>query len=307
VTDTITTQTGTGASTAMVAAPLMVTTQNINAIAGSAFNGAVATVTGAAQASDLTVSIDWGDGSTSSQATVSGSGPFTVTGTHTYAQAGSFSLKITVTDSANGQKATASATATVAASLTLTGQNITATEGSSFTGVMASGTATAISGPLSASISWGDGQTSTGTVTSSASGTFTVNGSHTYAEEGTYSITTTVADAGGHSATGTGAAIVADAGLSVTKLAGGATKNGLAALAAVFTDADPAGTVTDYTATINWGDGTTSAGTIRTNPSGSGFTAVGAHTYGKHGTFTVTVMINDAGGSSVTKTLTITV
>ena len=40
---------------------------------------------------------------------------------------------------------------------------------------------------------------------------------------------------------------------------------------ATFTDTDPNGTATDYTATIDWGDGTTSAGTIvskGTSPNG---------------------------------------
>ena len=44
----------------------------------------------------------------------------------------------------------------------------------------------------SASINWGDGNTSAGTITfDSGTGIFTVSGSNTYAEEGGYSITAT--------------------------------------------------------------------------------------------------------------------
>jgi hypothetical protein len=37
---------------------------------------------------------------------------------------------------------------------------------------------------------------------------------------------------------------------------------------AIFTDADSNGTATDYQATIAWGDGTTSSGTIQADPNG---------------------------------------
>jgi hypothetical protein len=68
---------------------------------------------------------------------------------------------------------------------------------------------------------------------------------------------------------------------------------------ASFSDADPAGTASDYTATIHWGDGATSAGTI-----GGHFTVTGTHTYASTGTKTVSVTITDAGGASATATST---
>ena len=67
-------------------------------------------------------------------------------------------------------------------SLSLNGTNVNATEGSTFTGAVASGTYSG-SGTLSASIDWGDGTSpSTGTVNQSGS-SFTVSGSHTYAKK----------------------------------------------------------------------------------------------------------------------------
>jgi hypothetical protein len=65
---------------------------------------------------------------------------------------------------------------------------------------------------------------------------------------------------------------------------------------ASFSDADPGGTVSDYSATIEWGDGTTSAGTVGT--SGSGFTVSGSHTYQEDGNYPVVVHIGDVGGST---------
>jgi hypothetical protein len=65
---------------------------------------------------------------------------------------------------------------------------------------------------------------------------------------------------------------------------------------ATFTDADPKGTVSDYAATIDWGDGTSSAGAVGT--SGSGFTVGGSHTYQEDGNYPVIVHIGDVGGST---------
>src|SRR5262249_56435872 len=55
-----------------------------------------------------------------------------------------------------------------------------------------------------------------------------------------------------------------------------------ASLVATFTDADPLGTATDYTATITWGDGSTTSGTITST--GSVFSVSGTHTYAEEGT-----------------------
>jgi N-acetylneuraminic acid mutarotase len=63
-----------------------------------------------------------------------------------------------------------------------------------------------------------------------------------------------------------------------------------------FVDADPTGMASDYTASIAWGDGTTSAGTITLNPTG-GFNIVGSHTYTEEGPFTIDLTATDKGGA----------
>jgi hypothetical protein len=67
---------------------------------------------------------------------------------------------------------------------------------------------------------------------------------------------------------------------------------------ATFSDADPNANANDYTATINWGDGSLTNGTIAANSKG-GFDVSGTHTYKFPGAFPVNVDVMDFGGSSV--------
>jgi hypothetical protein len=53
----------------------------------------------------------------------------------------------------------------------------------------------------------------------------------------------------------------------------------------------------DYTATINWGDSTSSAGTIGPGTGSGPYTVTGTHTYSATGPFTITTTIKDVGGS----------
>src|SRR5271166_4889754 len=68
---------------------------------------------------------------------------------------------------------------------------------------------------------------------------------------------------------------------------------------ASFTDTDPSQPVSDYSATIDWGDGTASSGTIVAGPSG-GFEVFGAHTYAEEGSYIPDVTIVDTDGASTT-------
>lgn len=282
--------------------------KTISATEGSPFSGAVATFTDPDQnavAAEYTATIDWGDGTTT-PGTVTGpnGGPFTVSGTHTYADEGSYSITVVITDADTpSNQATAHSTANVAdAALTAGTLTVTGgTEGSapataSFTFTDANSAATA--GDFSATIDWGDGTTTTGTV-AGAGGAFTVTGSHTYAEEGTYTVKVTVTDDGGSTTSATGTAKVADAALSATCGTTTISSQSFSGAVATFTDANSGATAADFTATINWGDGATTAGTI--SGSGSGpYSVNGSHTYSSAGLFTVTVSITDDGGSTAT-------
>ncbi|MBV9126184.1 MAG: HYR domain-containing protein, partial [Planctomycetes bacterium] len=185
--------------------------------------------------------------------------------------------------------------------------NVIASEGSAFSGVVATGSAYGASNPLTATIDWGDGTTSTVSVTPNADGSYSVPGSHTYAEEGSYTLSVSIKDSGSLSATGKGTAQVSDAALSLTHFVAGPLPHRSAGVAATFTDADPAGTISDYTATITWGDGSTSTVKVVKNPVGQGFALAGLHSYAGAGTYSVTLTVTDQGGSQVSKIITIIV
>jgi len=65
-----------------------------------------------------------------------------------------------------------------------------------------------------------------------------------------------------------------------------------------FSDANPGATVADFTATIQWGDGSSSPGVV-SGSTGGPFTVSGSHLYAEEGSYTIAVAVTDAGGSTV--------
>ncbi len=152
-------------------------------------------------------------------------------------------------------------------------------------------------GATSATITWGDGTAaSAGAVDSLGQ----VTGTHTYAEEGIYHAQISWKNSDGASETTPFDVKVADAPLTASPVnftaVAGTSFNGSVA---TFTDANPGGQASDFTASIAWGDGTQSAGKVTSSPSG-GFIVTGTHTYASTGGFKTTVTINDVGGASAT-------
>ncbi len=99
---------------------------------------------------------------------------------------------------------------------------------------------------------------------------------------------------------------------SVAAAAAFANRHRQAAAGVTFTDADPAGNLSQYAGSINWGDGTTT--TIPKShfiaiPArlGGGFAAGDVHTYAHGGTYTVTITINDSGGAFTSASTTLKV
>jgi hypothetical protein len=189
-----------------------------------------------------------------------------------------------------------------ATTVTLTGTPVSAVEGQSFAGPVASFTDTngsSTAGEFSATIDWGDGVVDTGTVSGPGGGPYTVTGTHTYAEEGTDTVKTSITDslnfANDVSATST--ATVSDAAISASCAVPTVSLQSFSGPVATLTDTNPGAPASDFTATIDWGDSSTSAGTV-TGPSGGPFTVSGTHTYATTGVFTVTASIVDDGGST---------
>ncbi len=188
---------------------------------------------------------------------------------------------------------------------------------------------------FTATIKWGDGTTTQGTVvleptriiplgrgalqggiqsnlaggsglgggTVSLPGGFEVLGTHTYKHFGDFTISTTVTSRTGGQQLFVSKAHIQDAPLLPLAIAPFQAVEGVAmpqTQVAAFTDTNPFGVLTDHSAVINWGDGTTSAGVVKA-VNGVGPLAkqtdhlivVGSHTYAEAGPFTVTVTIQD--------------
>jgi hypothetical protein len=146
-------------------------------------------------------------------------------------------------------------------------------------------------GPWRVVVGWGDGTSHT-VFNLSATGSL---GSqrHTYAEEGSYTITVIVTDTSdGKSGSASFQVAVSDPAVvgtaaSVTSTAGGS----FSATVATFTDPGGAEALTDYSATINWGDGSASAAGTITFSNGV-FMVSGNHIYAAAGSYTITCTIN---------------
>lgn len=192
---------------------------------------------------------------------------------------------------------------------------ISAVEGQPVSGVVASFSdpdPTATPSEYAASIDWGDG---TGTTTGTIAG-WSVSGWHVYLEEGTYVATVTIRDldtaTNGALAAGTVVlpmATVADAPLSATGRVL-YSMNPFAGVVGSFTDANTYGTVADITATVDWGDGSTSAGRVTMEsltPGGPLFEVNGNHAYAALGPYTIHTRVCDDGGACADATSTILV
>jgi uncharacterized repeat protein (TIGR01451 family) len=162
---------------------------------------------------------------------------------------------------------------------------------------------------FSATITWGDGSTSPGTVSVLSGTTFKVTGGHTYADEAA-GLTFRVQISGVSSANVSGTVAVADAPLS-----GGAVtitpveRVAFSGTVATFRDANPQGRASDFGATIDWGDGTAldSNSAVIVPDGQGGFTVAGRHTFATSGSYTMHVTIRDVGGSTATANSTATV
>jgi hypothetical protein len=251
-----------------------------------------------ASLSDYTATINWGDGSGTQTATVSdtGNGLFTVSGSHAYAQNGTDTATITVTD-VDGSTATATSTVVVGQLYAGIQSNLTV---ASFTDTNTSAPASS----FTATINWGDGNQSNGTVTG-GNGTYNVQGTHTYAQDssgGTYTVTVTVSDTGGDTLTSSSTVAVVrppmrlNAGNVETTLTGLSLSN---VQVAEFTEPDVSDGTGEFSATITWGDNSSSNGTIQELSPGL-FAVIGSHTYSVAGEYNASVAVSQGWNAMAT-------
>ncbi|OYV64624.1 MAG: hypothetical protein B7X07_05880 [Actinobacteria bacterium 21-64-8] len=229
----------------------------------------------------------------------SGSGADTVTAAASFYN--NFSGQLTVHGAANTLSVHAIPAGTLAA-----------TEGSALSRALATfsdpkGAGTAAD--YTATIDWGDGSSATtASVTGpDASGLFTISGSHTYAEA---SATAETASVVVHRANAID--VTVSDGVSVAEATLGAQGTTIAAAVAArfaqtiatFSDADKSANISDYSATIDWGDHSslTTVSGSQLQAAGGGFNVPGSHTYADTGTFTIRVTVSDGGLASATAT-----
>ena len=298
-------------------AQLTATGDDFDAVENAPYVGRVATISESdptVAPDEYTATIDWGDGTPTSDGILTPDvDGFVVSGEHVYAEQGTYPVSVTIRRGELTTVATATATVTNPA-VVVTSTALSALEGAPFSGAVASFTdpggaepdAADPDGPLSkhyaATIDWGDGTVTAGTITSAA-GVFTVSGAHTWTEQGDYTVATTI-DHEGTVSDDTAIATVANQAVDVTTLTITGMEGAPLSLPVVtFTDpggpepdtAEPPTTIADhYTAVIDWGDGSPpSPGTI-TFADGV-FTVSGQHTYRRAGTYPVTVTVDHEG------------
>ncbi len=192
---------------------------------------------------------------------------------------------------------------------TTAGFTLNLTAGVAFTGVVAFYSTPVLDPPLHyfASINWGDGTITNGTLAYGSHGMdfgVNVSGTHTYAKAGTYKIVTSFFSGPINPASALPITLLAtinstaNVAAKSTNSPGGLTIHPTAGVKFTivtlgsFTTIAPA---TNLSATIHWGDGTTSAGTLLA----SGvvgideitFNVRGSHTYAKAGTFAIQIVV----------------
>jgi hypothetical protein len=177
--------------------------------------------------------------------------------------------------------------------------NANATEGASFSGQVATindGDSTSTNSEYSATVDWGDGSVTAGTITGPAGGPFAVSGGHTWADEGSFPVTVSISDgdnAGANTAAaGTATVLEADGLTSTGSIAITTASDGsFSGAVSGFTNTSTINVASDFAATINWGDSTTNPGIV--NVSAGNLTVSGSHTYASTGAYSVSVQVQD--------------
>lgn len=297
-----------------------ISTQNVPPIAGAQGanigNQVVAQFTDPAAdalAAGDTAEIYWGDNSKSAGTITydAATGLYSVLGSHVYAQGGSYSIGVML-NTPDGPVPLPQASAAVAAN-----SPAQMTAGRSWTLMPIVGEAAGTEGIVtfsdsvhlpasdySAEINWGDGSSSAGTISSDPiSWTFEVSGKHDYAQPGADQIVVTILRNGAVAGTLATTAIVseeslADTAETVTSVAGSPLGGTSGALLADFEE--QLVDTNSFQATIDWGDGTTSAGTVVKQGDVSApivnrinWQVFGSHAYAQAGTYNVRVSLTE--------------
>ncbi len=246
-----------------------------------------------------TVIVAWGDGNTDTFADSETTDGDIIDRSHTYADDGTYTVTVTVRETGGPGAPQGAASfdivvANLAPAVTAAADQ-TADEGTSASFDLGSFTDPGDDDPWTVIVAWGDGNTDTFADSETTDGDI-IDRSHTYADDGTYTVTVTVRETGGPGAPQGAASfdiVVANLAPAVTAAADQTADEGTAASFDLGSFTDP-GDDDPWTVIVAWGDGNTD--TFADSETTDGDIIDRSHTYADDGTYTVTVTVRETGG-----------
>jgi hypothetical protein len=246
-------------------------------------------------------SINWGDSSTTTGTVTETNGSGTVTGSHAYATAGAFTVTVTVNDKDGG---VASGSATVVVNARPTASAGGPYSGSEGTPVTLHGTANDADGDTLGT-SWGIAFSGGPGTSCTLTGATTLSPSVKCNDDATVTATLTVTDGVNTPATSAATVTVANVNPNVTAFSVPTSPVAVGTSFTVSGNFADAGTNDTHTATISWGDSSTSGGIV-SETLGVG-TVTASHAYAAPGTYNVSLTVTDDNGGTTTYTSTASV
>ena len=204
---------------------------------------------------------------------------------------------------------------TVTASTSIAGTEGTST-GSVEVATFSDGVNALPASDFTATTNWGDSSDTSGVITQPGGegNPYVVSDSHTYLSYGTFTTSVSVEQNASPYGSANGSASIADAGLSALAnptIPDATTKVSFTAPVAAFADANVLATAGEYSASINWGDGTSpTSGSVTstgTTSSASDWEVSGTHFYKANGTYEVMVTVTDTDGSPTSSGSTVVI
>jgi uncharacterized repeat protein (TIGR03803 family) len=153
---------------------------------------------------------------------------------------------------------------------------------------------------FSASVNWGDGTYLSGSDLQiiKDGARFHLMAGHDYTQAGEYPVIVKIADTGGARLLLTGTENISSSNIAISgmdlNVKRGILKN---QILATFDDNGAASTAADYSATINWGDGSVSAGIVDKGPSSS-YRILGSHVFKAPAAYTVSTVVMRSGSAT---------
>src|SRR6185312_7319833 len=220
-------------------------------------------------------------------------------------------ITVAITDRGGASTAVQSAADVSDAPLTAAGLALAADSGAALIATVATFTdanPASSSGDFTATIQWGDGRTTPGSVTADPRGGFLVSGSHLYSVAGSYTIRTSILDRDGALVIANGSIAIAEPAIQTDAESIRATEGTpFAGTIASFSFGDSGRDVAGIVAAIDWSNGHTSRGLIGIDVASGRFLVFGSIIYADEGEYPVTITIEDQSGVLATLSTTATV